>query len=675
MVKVRDNLPLRDDGSIDQQAWLQRLTADHVNLDEARIRRACELVRALVPRGEDYLRSGIELAELVAALRMDTASVMAAVCYRPVRAQALGVGVVAASLGEDTAHLVDEVVRMAATSILEMSNTALQTSEQRDQVENVRRMLVALINDARVAVIKLAERVVALRGAKNAAEARKRRIAREAHLIFAPLANRLGIWQLKWELEDLSLRYLAPDIYITIARQLDGRRDERERQVAEIAADLQAQLREQGIDASVSGRAKHIFSIWRKMQAKTVGIDGVYDVRAVRVLVPDIAQCYAALGVIHTQWRHIPSEFDDYVAVPKENGYRSIHTAVLGPDGKTLEVQIRTHEMHAEAELGVCAHWAYKEGGLDESSYTEKMNWLRQVVEWGNEASGTDTFNHGEFGAELSQLFQDERIFVYTPRGHVVDLTTGATPVDFAYRVHTSVGHRCSAALVDGQQVPLNAPLETGQRVEIVTADEEAPDRDWLEEHLGFVRTARARKKILEWFRERAPEQNESDGLARLERMRAALALPDTGRVDWVATARAMGFDAAPELFRAVGCGALSAAEVMQALQSEARREAQLDLIGLPQSPAPDSSGALSPARAHSLQLRALDRRGLLRDVTLLLSEMDVSLVGNSGRTDGDTGIATLVLDLQLPDLRRLAVLVDRLARIDGVVEVRRTSL
>ncbi|MDH3643021.1 MAG: HD domain-containing protein, partial [Gammaproteobacteria bacterium] len=331
MVKVRDTTPRRSDGRVDITAWVEQLCAEHEQLLPGPLLQASELVASLTDDGERYLDSGVTLARLIAELNMDTPTVVAAIVYRPVRMGLLPDGEVAGKLGEEVEQLVATVVRMASTSILEMSNARMQTSEARDQIDNVRRMLVSLIDDARVAVLKLAERIVALRLAKTGSPERQQRIAREAHLIFAPLANRLGIWQLKWELEDLALRYLEPDIYMSIAKQLDGRREEREAQVSQIVALLEGKLRERGIDATVTGRAKHIFSIFRKMRAKHVGFDEVYDVRAVRILVPDTAQCYSTLGVVHTQWQHIPSEFDDYIAAPKENGYRSIHTAVLGP--------------------------------------------------------------------------------------------------------------------------------------------------------------------------------------------------------------------------------------------------------------------------------------------------------------------------------------------------------
>jgi GTP pyrophosphokinase len=659
LVRVRQEVVRRVDGSIDVSGWVTELVRGHPHLQAVSLQAACELVGGLGERAETHLERGIELAELVADLRLDTASVCAALLYRAVRADAITSSSVRDRLGDDVAHLVEEVLRMASASLLEMNNSRLQTSQRRDQADNVRRMLIAMIDDARVAVLKLSERVVALRGAKYDDEARQHRIGREAHLVFAPLANRLGIWQLKWELEDLALRYLAPDVYVDIARQLDGRRAERERQIVELATSLETQLQQQGIDAAVHGRAKHIYSIWRKMRTKNVPIDQVHDVRALRVVVPDIAQCYAALGVIHTQWRHVPSEFDDYIAAPKDNGYRSIHTAVIGPDGRTLEVQIRTAKMHEEAELGVCAHWAYKDGDAEARPYAEKMNWLRQVVEWRDDVQGGGGRDLGE---ELRALFRDERIFVSTPKGHVIDLAEGATAVDFAYRVHSEIGHRCRGALVDGRPALLNAPLATGQRVEILTGETPSPPCYWLDDHLGFVRSARAREKIRNWFRGRDRAVNEAEGRERILALAARLGAVDPDDSDWRSAAAALGYDTAQALWLAVGCGECQTLDVVEALSLRVGSVRQLDLL---------SDAAEGPPATRRVAILANDRNGLLRDVTGILDRMGVSLLANSGRIDGETGQVRLSLDIPETGARELATIIDQLGHLDGVLDVR----
>lgn len=661
MVKVGDSVPRHPDGIIDILSWSESVCEDHPALDPARIRAAAELVRRAEDTPDRFLETGVTLGDLVADLMMDTSTVCAALLYRPVRAGTLQLEHVRDALGVETADLLESVVRMASTSILEMSNAPLQTIESRDQIENVRSMLVSMIDDARVAVLKLAERVVALRAAKDGPDERRQRIAREAHLIFAPLANRLGIWRLKWELEDYALRYLEPEVYMDIARRLDGRREEREAQVASVVASLEEKLRAAGISATVSGRAKHIYSIYRKMRAKKVGFEEVYDMRAVRIIVPDIAQCYASLGIVHGLWRHIPSEFDDYIAVPKENGYRSIHTAVMWPGGGTLEVQIRTQEMHQESELGVCAHWNYKDGDREASQYSEKMNWLRQVVDW-QDSAGAWNLTRG-IESELAERIQEERIYVYTPKGHVLDLTAGATPVDFAYRVHTEIGHSCCGARVDGRVVSLNAPLQTGQRVEIITGKYQSPNRAWLDRKLGYVRTARAREQIQDWYRERPDYENRAFGITMIADMadRLCVANPDSQTLRRVATE--LGHDDEEALLCALAIGDCQIADVVECLHPAERSARQMSL--LPQSDA-------GVGETYTVAIEAADRDGLLRDITVLLTQRHLGLVGNTGRVDPDTERAYLLFELKLGGLAELAVIIDQLRQIPDVVDVRR---
>ncbi|TDJ25344.1 MAG: bifunctional (p)ppGpp synthetase/guanosine-3',5'-bis(diphosphate) 3'-pyrophosphohydrolase [Gammaproteobacteria bacterium] len=665
MVKAYDEVPRERAGNVAIDEWVRALCIEHGELNSDDISNACHFVHEL-PRGVTHLDNGVALAQLVAALKMDTTSVLAALVYRPLREQVVSEENIARQLGSQTAHLAGAVSRMATTSLLEMSNTAMQTSEARDQVENVRRMLVSLIDDARVAVLKLAERVIALRAAKSAPLERKKRIAQEVNLIFAPLANRLGIWRLKWELEDLALRYLQPDVYMQIAKQLDGRRTQREAQVEEIVSLIEAKLSKAGIAAMVSGRAKNIFSIWRKMRAKNIGLDEVYDVRAFRVMVSDIAQCYATLGVIHTQWQHIPSEFDDYIAVPKENGYRSIHTAVMGADGRTLEVQIRTHEMHEESELGVCAHWSYKDTSNEDKPYTEKMNWLRQVVEWHEETQefalgGGDVLNE-----ELRNRIQEERIFVYTPKGHVLDLTTGATPLDFAYRVHTEIGHRCRGARVDGETVGLNIPLATGQRVEILTTEQQQPLRSWLEPYLGYVRTARAREKIQSWFRGEGYERSLSAGENLLLELTDRLGLDFPNPKELQMVAENLGCESADRFLYAYGVGDCHSLDVVDAMFPSYGNVYQLDLLALV------DDDKVQSRHTYKVELTAVDRAGLLRDITVTLSDLHAPLVSNTGRIDPLTGRAEIGLELQLQNLHGLAKIIEHLRHIDGVLGARR---
>lgn len=660
MVNVLKDLPVNRDGSIALDDWSERLCVDRPYLDETAILAAARFVGERW--AESILLSGVELAELVASLHMDTTSVVAALFYRPLRHDHLDESDIVPVIGDEAVALVSSVVHMADTSLLDLSSSRMLASEAKDQTANIRRMLVALIDDGRVAVLKLAERVVALRRAKASSEERKARIAIEAMTVFVPLAGRLGIWRLKWELEDLSLRYLETDAYVRIARQLDGKRNEREQRVSDIVDELHETFKTQGIEATVTGRAKHIHGIWRKMRTKNIPFDEVYDVRAVRVIVADVAQCYAALGTIHMRWRHIPSEFDDYIAVPKQNGYRSIHTAVIGPDHKIFEVQIRTPEMHEESELGVCAHWSYKDAEPEDGFYAAKMALLRQVLDWQEEMGGPRALS-----IELREKIREERIFVYTPQGHVVDLTTGATPLDFAYRVHTEVGSRAVGARVDGVDVPLNATLRTGQRVEITTAEDAVPLRAWLDPSLGYIGTARAKNKIQSWFRSLPLRVSIADGREQLSTMMDRLGVAALNDEELDALSAAFGLTTQDDLFRAVAVADIQVLDVV--LQQFANGEdssGQLSLL-------PELSIAQS-RQSHTLEIRARNRDGLLRDVTQLLSDDKHSLISTTGRVDMTTDTALLVIELQLANLFEVAKVINRLQHIEHVIAVRRLT-
>ncbi|MDR0183432.1 RelA/SpoT family protein [Lysobacter arvi] len=382
--------------------------------------------------------------------------------------------------------------------------------------EGLRRLLLAIVRDLRVVPILLARQLARMRHAERLPEHERRELAMLTRDIHAPLANRLGIWQLKWELEDLAFRYLEPATYQQIARLLDEKRADRERYIEQVKRTLREAMAAQGLEADIAGRPKHIYSIWKKMQRKNVPIGELYDLRAVRVLVDGLADCYAALGVVHATWTPIPSEFDDYIARPKRNDYRSLHTAVIGPEGKTLEVQIRTHEMHRQAELGVAAHWKYKEVGSHsaDAAFDRKIAWMRRLLESGGETGREDASLAGEFDTELVE----DRIYVLTPKGEVIDLPTGATPLDFAYHVHTEVGHRCRGAKVDGRIVPLDHKLRSGDRVEILTAKTGEPRRDWLVAANGFLASGRSRDKVRAWFHKLDRARNETAGKDLLDK-------------------------------------------------------------------------------------------------------------------------------------------------------------
>ena len=396
--------------------------------------------------------------------------------------------------------------------------------DQPAQLEALRKMLLAMVQDVRVVLIKLADHTQDLRHAvKSSDEAARRQTARLTRDIFAPLANRLGVWQLKWEMEDLAFRILEPAAYKEIARLLDDKRANRESYIEHVMTLLKDELARAGIKGDVMGRPKHITSIHNKMQRKGMDFEALYDVRAVRVLVDDVKDCYAVLGLVHNLWSPIPKEFDDYIAKPKANNYRSLHTAVIGPEGKSVEVQIRTHEMHQNSELGVAAHWQYKEGGgrqkghrNDDREYGEKIAWLRQVLDWKDEVKDT-----GELAAQFRTGLFDDTIYVFTPQGKVVDLPQGATPVDFAYHVHSELGHRCRGAKVDGVMVPLNTVLRNGQQVEVIAAaahDKAGPSRDWLNPQLGYIKSPSARARVRQWFNRLNFDADVAQGRAVLEK-------------------------------------------------------------------------------------------------------------------------------------------------------------
>ena len=588
---------------------------------------------------------GLAVVELLLELKMDITTVMAGMTVFAVQRGTIEVD----QLPTDTGALVNSVLPLAATNVLAFSNSAVLASESKSQTDNVRSMLIALIDDPRVAVIKLAERVVALRDAKQRDDMSRWVIAQEAMEFYAPLAGRLGIWNLKWNLEDLAFSVLHPVEYREIAAKLDTRRDERERHVEAIRQDLAFRLAAVNINAEVQGRAKHIYSIWRKMNHKAIDFSEVRDVQAVRVLVDDVEECYLALGVVHTSWPPIPGELDDYVASPKENGYRSIHTAVIGPKGITLEVQIRTREMHEESELGVCAHWAYKDDGNAYAGLqTGKAEWLRSILEWHDEVGAV--FNGGYVG--------QDRIFVTTPAGHVLDMSPNATPVDFAYRVHTEVGHRCRGARVNGRRVPLNRRLATGECIEIDTGDTEAPRREWLNPALGYVNTARARTKIQAWFRDQLAESNINAGRTLLEETLTRLDLPH----DFAALANLAGYPTETDLLMAVGVGDRLVIDLVRLLSHAA-------LDGPSQEPREPGAGT---GTFHGFVVRGNDRDGLLRDITSAVAERSISVVAANARVDVATQTATITMELHVAELSVLAQAVDDIQRIPDVLDVRR---
>ena len=743
MVKVREDQPLTASGKVDIQQWLTRLQEDVRLRDPERLVEACELAETLeleAPRthrvwlspGSSF-RMGLEMADILGDLKLDQATLEAAVLYRAVREGLLSLEAVTKRFGEEVASLIDGVLQMAAISYPLAPDHGMG---QHNQQENLRKMLVNMVGDVRVALIKIAERTCALRQVKDAPREKCLQVAREVADIYAPLAHRLGIGQLKWELEDLSFRYLHEDEYKAIAKLLAEKRLDRDRYIHDVVETIKGLMEAQHIHRyDVDGRAKHIYSIWRKMKRKRIDFSQVHDVRAVRILVPEVADCYTVLGIIHSRWHHVPNEFDDYIANPKKNGYQSLHTAVMGPENKVLEIQIRTFAMHDEAELGVCAHWRYKghDTNAKSRSYEEKIAWLRQVLEWQDEVGGFGDLREG-----LSSDVAPDRIYVFTPDGHVIDLPRIATPIDFAYRVHTEIGHRCRGAKINGRIVPLTYKLKTGQQIEILTATKGGPSRDWLNPSLGYVRTSRARAKIQAWFKHQARGQNLDEGRALFDREMRRL---DVEGLDLPKLAKAVNYLNADDMYAAIGAGDLRIGQVLhqaQQLFGETDDQEQLNrLLAKPQRQSSKATksditvlgvGNLKTSMANccrpvpgepiigfitqgrgvtvhrqdcsnilqlrldepqriievewgeraqtrypvTIEIQAWDRSGLLRDVTGLLGNEKVNVLAVNTLTDTDEGIARLRITLEVDGLESLGRLFSRIQQLPNVTEVRR---
>jgi GTP pyrophosphokinase len=502
------------------------------------------------------------MALLVASLRLDADTRIAALLFAVSEYVEKARDRLVSEFGEHVACLTDGLHKLNGLRVLTRTTANAAAPEIRAQTEVLRKMLLAMVEDIRVVLLRLASRTQTLRYYTGIETPLRAEIARETLDIYAPLANRLGVWQFKWEMEDLSFRFIEPETYKRIARMLDERRLEREQFIEDAITRLKAEIARIGLHADIYGRPKHIYSIYNKMRAKRLDFSQVYDIRALRVLVPEIRDCYSALGVVHQLWHPISNEYDDYILKPKGNHYRSLHTAVLAGDGRALEVQIRTHEMHRHAEFGVAAHWRYKEGGeggAHASEYDEKIALLRNLLAWREEVAGST-----DWIEKFKRASLDDTLYVLTPQGQVVDLPRGATPVDFAYRVHTALGHRCRGAKIDGQLLPLNTPLQSGQTVEIQTAREGGPSRDWLNPAQGYVLTSRARHKIRQYF----AQMEEDDLLARGRQVvTRELQREGPGHASVEELAGRLGFKAPHSMFLAAGRGELAPRAVHLALR------------------------------------------------------------------------------------------------------------
>jgi len=678
--------------------------------------------------GEPYILHPLAVTKILCELYMDPDTIAAGLLHDVVEDSSYPLAYLQAYFNPDIASLVDGVTKL--NRIKDLSNMRHTVADEK--AESLRKMFMAMVEDVRVVLIKLADRLHNMRTLQGQPDHARRRIARETLEIFAPLANRLGIWQIKWELEDLSFRYLEPSTYRELSKAMAQKRTERMQWVDEVQRILNSALAENGIKAEISGRPKHIYSIYRKMQRKEVPFEQIYDVHGFRIVVGSIGDCYAALGVVHSLWRPIHGEFDDYIANPKDNHYRSLHTAVYGLHGKPMEVQIRTQEMHQISEYGIAAHWRYKEQSKPNEEMDSKIAWIRQLMEWRQEVTDAQEFVSGM----KTDVFQD-RVYVFTPKGDVVDLPREATPIDLAYYIHTELGHRCRGAKINGKLVTLDTHLNNGDQVEIITAKRGGPSRDWINPNLGYVATQRARSKIRTWFRRQAREQNVIQGKQLLEKelKRLSVTLP------FELVAKLCSYDDLDDFLAAIGYGDVHSQHIAQRIldYERSQQSAQDDeesilrkLLGREKSvtsingvsvagldgvlarpagccdPVPGDTivGYVTLGRGVSIhkincpnitaqirrkdnarlievqwgtesadtfpvsiQVRAYDRSGLLRDVTGLVADEKINMRSAEAITGMKNNMATINATLEISNVSQLTRILARIERLPNVVD------
>ncbi|MCX8729913.1 GTP diphosphokinase [Gilliamella sp. B2969] len=682
-------------------------------------------------------KSAIEMVEILSTLSMDVNSLSAALLLPFLESKIIRREDIPEDFDREITHIISSIIRMKDLRQLRAIRNGNATTEQ---IDSIRRMLLAMVNDFRSVVIKIAERITYLRNLMNAPKEEQVLAAKECFNIYAPLANRLGIGQLKWELEDFCFRYLYPDQYRMIAIKLQEKRLDRELYINKFVKTLQDLMNQDHIHAEVYGRPKHIYSIWRKMERKHLQFEELYDIRAVRIICDRVEDCYNALGIVHSHYKHIAKEFDDYVANPKPNGYQSIHTVVYGPQDKTIEIQIRTEQMHNDAELGIAAHWKYKEGTTDKmTAYDQRISWLRQLLTWQKEMSESGEIQE----AVRSQIF-DDRVYVFTPKGDVVDLPAGSTPLDFAYHIHSDVGHRCIGAKVNGRIVPFTYMLKIGDQVEVITQKQPNPSRDWLNPNTGFVNSSRARAKIQAWFKKQDRDKNIAAGQQILENELEPLniSIKSVEKI-LIAKYNAHSFD---EVLAGIGSGDIRINQLVNFINAQFNKptaeeedEAVLKQISqksTAQTKNTTKSGeiiiegvgnlmytianccrpipgdpivgfvtqgrGISIHRADCEQLQELknhaperitsaawsentqlsytmivriianDRSGLLRDITTIVANEKVNVLGVSSRSDTKQQLATIDMDLQIFDHDSLNRVLNKIKQLPDVVEAKR---
>lgn len=733
MVSLVTRLP--SEGSVDDaliETFLDELSEQRTPEAIAKLRKAIiEARRAhrgqVLVDGMDRALALLHTADTLNRLKLDIDTLIAAILSELPDQVGYDPEALEGRYGKAVMRMVEQVGRIREIS-------ASGAHDEQQDIEKLRRLLLGIAEDVRSILVLLAKRLRLMRNLKHVPTEEQQRVARETRRIHAPLANRLGIWQLKWELEDLSLRYLQPEKYKELATKLDGKRREREAFVANVVERLETLCAEAGIAAQVNGRPKHIYSIWNKMQRKSLDFEQVFDVRAVRVLVVTVAQCYEVLGMAHGLWRPIPGEFDDYIAHPKPNGYQSLHTAVVGDDGKPVEIQVRTRDMHEHAERGVAAHWRYKENDRKDDELERRIGWMRSWLEQQDESPAE--------ASEEELEFEAKRIYVLTPQSKVVELPSAATPIDFAYAIHTSVGHRCRGAKVNGRIVPLSAKLQSGDTVEIITVKEGGPSRDWLSPHSGYVTTARARNRIRHWFKQQDHDEHVRIGRDSLDREVKRLSV---SRPDLEELAKRFSFHHGEDLLAAIGQGEVSAIQVANAqlqkklasdqdhrAEQEIREKVQQKKLHHHESagsvmihgvgdlmthmarcckPVPfdpiigyitrgrgvtihrqdcrvvqrmDDENrarlidvAWTEAQEQSrfmvdIQIQAQDRKGLLRDISSVFANADVDVLGVNTQSDRRHERASMRFTAEVSDMSELSRVMGQLAQIPDVYDVRR---
>ncbi len=701
--------------------------------------------------GEPYVFHVISVAEILVSLKMDIESIIAALLHDVVEDTEVSIEDVETTFGQEIAELVNSVTKMKSVTIFtptekDIESTKSKTANKSElRAENLRKLILAMAKDVRVVMIKLADRLHNMRTLYHLPRDRQLAIAQETFDIYAPLANRLGIWQLKWELEDLSFRYIEAEQYKLVASHLDQRKVDRDKDIKHVLQVIRDELEKNNIDGEVTGRSKHIYSIWKKMQRKNLGFHQLYDLSAVRIKVNTIRDCYHVLGIIHTLWKHIAMEFDDYIATPKGNNYQSIHTAVIGPKEKTLEVQIRTYEMHQHAEYGVAAHWRYKEGGEQSQQYEQKIAWLRQVLDWKEEEQ-----NAGDFIDRFkSEVFQD-RVYILTPAHELIDLPKGATALDFAFYVHTEIGASCVGCKVNGRIVPLTYELSNGEQVEVLTKKNRVPSRDWLNPNLGYLKTPRARSKVKDWFKRQNHDQNIHDGREILERDLHRLAVTN---ISLEKIMHQFHLQNLSELYVNIGRGDITSSQIARVIELMGLKSThdglvaknnvnppvqqsidfshkndknpdkdlngEINIEGIDNvmsqvahccSPVPgdDIIGYITKSRGVSIhrvdcinvtnltkeqsqrlinvqwnvrhqkgynvniEVLAMDRQGLLRDVTIVLANADINLLGVTSATNIDDLSARLRITIEITGIEQLSSALNKLAQIPNVIETYR---